>query len=216
MSLKTSIANTIDFFDESLGMNSGVSGHSQIWFWKELSNGLALAAAFVFILSLCAVLVKTPFFATLNSGKGDCMKVSSAKRHTVSHKVIFWSSVLLTAIIACLDYIPLANLSIEIFPVGNSAKVFTFVFPARMVNAILLWALVNGTIGLIIFFGTTIAEWAYEKAYAKAKAAPCHRCSISSDIPPIHFSTARRRRRERLRRALSIPAVPRLTLKTLR
>ena len=168
---KTSIANTIDFFDESLGMNSGVSGHSQIWFWKELSNGLALAAAFVFILSLCAVLVKTPFFATLNSGKGDCVKVSSAKRHTVSHKVIFWSSVLLTAIIACLDYIPLANLSIEIFPVGNSAKVFTFVFPARMVNAILLWALVNGTIGLIIFFGTTIAEWAYEKAYAKAKGA---------------------------------------------
>ncbi len=166
---RTSIANTIDFFDESLGMNSGVSGRSQIWFWKEMSNGLALAAAFVFIISLCAVLMKTPFFAALNSGKEDGVKAPSAKRHTVSHKVIFWSSILLTAIIACLDYIPLANLSIEIFPVGNSAKVFTFVFPARMVNAILLWALVNGTIGLIIFFGTTIAEWAYEKAHAKAK-----------------------------------------------
>ena len=113
--------------------------------------------------------MKTPFFAALNSGKEDGVKALSAKRHTVSHKVIFWSSILLTAIIACLDYIPLANLSIEIFPVGNSAKVFTFVFPARMVNAILLWALVNGTIGLIIFFGTTIAEWAYEKAHAKAK-----------------------------------------------
>lgn len=161
-----SIANTIEFFDESLGMNSGISGHSQIWFWKELSNGLALAAAFVFIISLCGVLMKTPFFATLNSRKkGNSPPV--LKSYTVSHKVIFWSSILITAIIACLDYIPLANLSIEIFPVGNSSKVFTFVFPARMINAVLLWALINGTIGLVIFFGTTIAEWVYEKTRAK-------------------------------------------------
>lgn len=163
----TSIANTIDFFDESLGVNSGIGGEHQIWLGKEISTGVALAAAFVFIISLCAVLMKTPFFATLNTRKGEGQAVPAARR-TVSHKVIFWSCMLLTAVIACLDYIPLANLSIEIFPVGNSASVFTFVFPARMINAVLLWAVVNGAIGLALFFGTTLIEWAYDKARAKA------------------------------------------------
>lgn len=164
----TSIANIIDFFDESLGTNSGSSGDQQIWLGKEISTGLALAAAFTFIISLCAVLMQTPFFATLNGRKENRTSVPAVQR-TVSHKVIFWSSMILTAIIACLDYIPLANLSIQIFPVGNSASVFTFVFPARMINAILLWALINGAIGLVIFFGTTLAEYAWEKSRAKAK-----------------------------------------------
>lgn len=164
----TSIANTIDFFDESLGADSGIGGEHQIWLGKEISNGLALAAAFTFLISLCAVLMRTPFFATLDTHTKDREDLPAVQR-TVSHKVIFWSSMILTAVIACLDYIPLANLSIEIFPVGNSASVFTFVFPARMINAILLWALINGAIGLTIFFGTTLAEYAYDKARAKAQ-----------------------------------------------
>ena len=76
---------------------------------------------------------------------------------------------ILTAIIACLDYIPLANLSIEVFPTSNLASVFTFVFPARMVNAILLWALINGAIGLVIFFAVTALENLYEYVMYKAK-----------------------------------------------
>lgn len=195
-----SIANTVNFFDESLGMDSGMDGSSQIWFGKEFLNGIALAAAFTFIVALCAVLMRTPFFATLlQNGKKEepaalpevpspdageraanimaetntveVHTVSSSKPltasaqarpKTVAHKVIFWSCIILTAIIACLDYIPLANLSIEIFPTSNLASVFTFVFPARMVNAILLWAAINGAIGLVIFFGTTALENLYE------------------------------------------------------
>lgn len=201
----TSIANTVNFFDEALGMNSDVDGSSQIWFGKELSNGLALAAAFTFIISLCAVLMKIPFFAAIKrdnekntrdeqshgvaqpqpagvvcdgaAEEASAMKSASAaslaakqcSRKTVAHNIIFWSTMILTAIIACLDYIPLANLSIEIFPVGNSSSVYTYVFPARMVNAILLWAAINGAIGLVLFFATTLLENAYECIYAKAK-----------------------------------------------
>lgn len=91
------------------------------------------------------------------------------KRKTVAHKVIFWSCMLLTAIIACLDYIPLAALSVKIFPTGNSASVFTFTFPARMVNAILMWAAINGAVGLAIFFGTTALENLYEYTMYKVK-----------------------------------------------
>ncbi len=163
-----SIANILDFFDETLGVNSGIDGRDQIWLGKEISTGLALAAAFTFIVALSAVLMKTPFFATLKKQNAEVVPAPAAVPQSISHKVIFWSCMILTGIIACLDYIPLANLSIEIFPVGNASNVFTYVFPARMINAVLLWGLVNGAIGLVIFFGTTLLEWVYEKIRAKA------------------------------------------------
>lgn len=204
---KLSIANSVDFFNEALNMGSDKGGMSQIWFGKEFSNGIALAAAFTFIVALCAVLMMIPFFATLkNGGKvkkaqaadsvntaeeinanaetaaeanapapmqtvtgGKPVAAAEQQKKTVAHKVIFWSCMILTAIIACLDYIPLAALSVKIFPTGNSASVFTFTFPARMINAILMWALINGAIGLVIFFGTTALENLYEFAMYKIK-----------------------------------------------
>ena len=185
-----SIANTIDFFNRSLAMGSGLSNDSQIWFGKEFFNGLSLAAAFTFILALCGVLMNTPFFATLkNGGKAKATEGAGAEvaavqtevqplvtpvSNSIAHKVILWSTMILTAIIACLDYIPLANLSIEVFPVSNLASVFTYVFPARMINAILLWALINGAIGLVIFFATTALENLYEYIVFKAKGTTPH------------------------------------------
>lgn len=185
-----SIANTIDFFNRSLAMGSGLSNDSQIWFGKEFFNGLSLAAAFTFILALCGVLMNTPFFATLkNGGKANATEGAGAEvaavqtevqplvtpvSNSIAHKVILWSTMILTAIIACLDYIPLANLSIEVFPVSNLASVFTYVFPARMINAILLWALINGAIGLVIFFATTALENLYEYIVFKAKGTTPH------------------------------------------
>lgn len=185
-----SIANTIDFFNRSLAMGSGLSNDSQIWFGKEFFNGLSLAAAFTFILALCGVLMNTPFFATLkNGGKAKAAEGAGAEvaavqtevqplvtpvSSSIAHKVILWSTMILTAIIACLDYIPLANLSIEVFPVSNLASVFTYVFPARMINAILLWALINGAIGLVIFFATTALENLYEYIVFKAKGTTPH------------------------------------------
>ena len=191
---KLSIANTVDFFNETLNMGSSESGSSQIWFGKEFFNGLALAAAFTFIIALCGVLMNTPFFATLKNGgkaNGEAAAVMTAPMkqrlgaasETVPHKIIFWTSMILTAIIACLDYIPLANLSIEIFPTSNLASVFTFTFPARMVNAILLWALINGAIGLVIFFGTVALENLYEYVkFRKTGATPNYDWSKFSAI----------------------------------
>ena len=168
-----SIANTINFFDMTLGMNSGIKGSNQIWFGKEFLNGVALASAFTFIIALCAVLVNTPVLKSLVEKKvtvqatetgevgaeTDTVTTPIEKQpKTVAHKVIFWSCLILTATIACLDYIPLAHLSIKIFPTSNAANVYTYTFPARMVNAILLWAAVNGAIGLVIFFATTLVE----------------------------------------------------------
>ncbi|MBQ0072375.1 MAG: hypothetical protein KBS81_11080 [Spirochaetales bacterium] len=159
-----SIANTVNFFDEMLDNNSGMEGHDQIWFCKELSNGLALASAFTFIISLAYVLMRTPLFASM---KKEEKRIEKKIDKSISHRVIFWFCMIATAILACLDYIPLANLSIEIFPVGNSSSTYTFVFPARMINSILLWASINGAIGLVIFFGTTLIEYAIDKMRGK-------------------------------------------------
>lgn len=200
---RVSIANSLDFFNSSLDMGSDIGGMRQIWFGKEFSNGIALAATFTFVIALCAVLMNIPFFATLKNGgklmgkdakRADAAtadgesadisapqmttvckckplepRVSEKAPKTVAHKVIFWSCMILTAVIACLDYIPLANLSIKIFPTGNSASVYTYVFPARMINSILLWASINGTIGLVIFFATTLLENLYEFLKFKIK-----------------------------------------------
>lgn len=222
----TSIANSVDFFTKTLNMDSELSPNSQTWFGKEFFNGIALASAFAFVISLCAVLVNTPVFRSLKGKREeeaseeeireitqeenaedltgginvDAILESSAKNgtaavvvdesmttvakdnssqgfagnlvkahKTVAHKIIFWSCIIITAIIACLDYIPLANLSIEIFPTGNSASVYTYTFPARMINAILLWASVNGAIGLVIFFATTLIENLYQWIRYKTK-----------------------------------------------
>lgn len=224
-----SIANTVNFFNESLGMDSDLVGSNQIWFGKEFSNGLALAAAFTFVIALAAVLMNTPVFRSLKAKKVEEVSddeireiteeleaeeeakeehvgredvdaiVASAKageacavvvdsgvtanvkqptgrtaelvkeNKTVAHKIIFWTSMILTAIIACLDYIPLAGLSIDIFPTSNASNVYTTIFPARMINAILLWAAINGAIGLVIFFGTTLCENLYEYIRFKVK-----------------------------------------------
>ena len=174
-----SIANTIDFFNLALQINSNIEGMQQVWFGKEFCNGLALAAAFTFVIALCMVLMNTPFFATLKecSAAGETSSKASEvglstmapQRKTIAHKIVFWTTMILTAVIACLDYIPLSNLSIEIFPTSNLASVFTFVFPARMVNAILLWALINGAIGLVIFFAVTALENLYEYVIYEVK-----------------------------------------------
>ena len=166
---KTSIANTINFFDSALSINSNVAGTNQIWFGKEFFNGLALASGFTFIIALCFVLMDTKFFATIKPNKSVAVSEWEARRkpRSVGKKCFFWTALILSAAIACLDYIPLAHLSVQIFPTSNRSDMFTFVFPARMINAILLWAVVNGLVGLAIYFGEMLFDNLIQKIKAK-------------------------------------------------
>ena len=137
----------------------------------DQKDDLELLALIGFVLALVPIavlLMKLPFFAVIRRDQAKVMAAPASVDQSVSHKVIFWTTMILTAIIACLDYIPLANLSINIFPTGNSSSVFTFVFPARMINAILLWAVINGSIGLVLFFGMTLFEALWGKAVRKS------------------------------------------------
>ena len=166
-----SITNTIAFFKEALNFNTNLSNSSHTWFGKELSNGIALISAFTFVISLLTVLLSLPFLKMkgineegqpvldIKEEKPEETEIKSMvpKAGSFASKAIFWGSMLLSAIIACLDFIPLARLSMDLFK-DAANNVYTFYFPARMMNAVVLWAVVNGLIGLVIYFGTTLIE----------------------------------------------------------
>ncbi len=188
-----SIVNSISFFRETLHTDPNIYDRNLTWAGKEISNGIALVMGFVFITSLAPLLLTIPFFKKIKGRKlvqigSDYVgvhrdgrlsntdlkaeernkKSSIPSRFSFTGKAIFWSTTVLGAFIACFDFIPLARLSMDWFP-DAANNVYTFFFPARMMNAVLLWAAVNGLIGLVLFFGVIALENLVEKTVAKAQ-----------------------------------------------
>ena len=171
-----SIANTINFFKKAFNLDTSLKDTNQVWFVKEMSTGLMLACAFTFVIGLIYVVIKfVPFMKSLGeeadyklSLEEDIRKdiLSCKKERTFGKKLMFFLPMILTAIIACLDYIPLARLSMDLFP-DAAANTYTFYFPERMMNAVFLWAVVNGAVGLAVWILTTVCENIYYIIYAK-------------------------------------------------
>ena len=186
-----SITNTTSFFRRTLGLTDAIADDSQVWFGQELSNGLALVGAFALVLALAYLIVDyVPFMKSLGAAGAKRLEAEYEIRETYTSdpyirsvsgkeqkirsfgkRLLFWLPTILTAIIACLDYIPLARLSMDLFP-DAAGNVYTTYFPARMMNAVFMWAVVNGAVGLVVWSLTTLCENAYYTIYAKATGAP--------------------------------------------
>ena len=181
-----SIANTINFFRRSLKLETTLEDTDQVWFVREVCNGIGLACAFMLVIGLVGIIVTyVPFMKSLKE-EGEkrqeaekeiraaytsnvyerSIANSEQKERTLLKRLLFWLPTILTAIIACLDYIPLARLSMDLFP-DAAGNVYTYYFPARMMNAVFLWAVVNGTIGLLVWSLTTVFENLYYTIYSK-------------------------------------------------
>lgn len=176
----TSIANTIDFFKITLKLDTNIDNTSQIWFIKETANGLSLVSAFMLIFALVSLVVNyVPFMKSLKEAGEKRLETEKEIRNAYSEdqyinetttvqrktmtfgkRLLFYLPMILTAIIACLDYIPLARLSMDLFE-DAAGNVYTYYFPARMMNAVFLWAVVNGLVGLVIWVLTTVLENLY-------------------------------------------------------
>ena len=178
-----SITNTVNFFRRTLDLDTNLKDSSHTWLVKEGFNGIALVSIFVFIFSLMALLVDIiPFFKSFREKSNEIKayeddikdiysdkvlskrgeKEVDKKHKSYFSKVSFWTIVIVTAIIACLDFIPLARASMDAFP-DAASNTYTYYFPARMMNSVMLWAVVNGGIGLVLVLGVKACENLYFK-----------------------------------------------------
>jgi hypothetical protein len=139
-------ANQIEYFERVFGVDSGLSPTDQIWYWKEILGLFALAASLVTLVPLGQVLLRVPVFRPLVHPLPDPLPKPKGRGRT-----LFWGIFLLGALVACFSYIPMAELSQRLF-VAASSRELTWFFPQRMNNAVMLWAVLNGAFGFLLFF----------------------------------------------------------------
>ncbi len=138
-------ANQIEYFDRVFGLGHGLSPRDQIWYWKELLGLAALVASFVALVPLARLLLALPVFRPLVHPVPPPQPKPGA-----SGRALAWALTAIGALVACVSYIPLSELSQKIF-VAASNREATWFFPQRMNNAVMLWAVVNGLVGLLLF-----------------------------------------------------------------
>jgi hypothetical protein len=143
---REAIAHELEFFERVFGMHSGIDSRDQIWPWKELLGLVAMAAALIALVPLARLLLTTTPFRALTHPLPPALPRPQGRG-----RLMFYGLLVLGALIACVTYIPLADLSQVLFPEA-SGREQTWFFPQRMNNAVMLWALLNGFVGFLLFF----------------------------------------------------------------
>lgn len=139
-------ANQIEYFERVFDIDSGLSNQDQVWYWKELLGLISLIAALVAIVPMGRLLLRIPYFSPLVHPLPPALPKPVGKG-----KTLFWSMFIVGALIACFTYIPMAELSQKLF-VAASTRQQTWFFPQRMNNAVMLWAVLNGSVGYLMFW----------------------------------------------------------------
>ncbi len=140
------IAHQIEFFEKVFGTTSGLSSRDQVWYWKELLGLVALVAALVALVPLARILLRTPFFRPLVRPLPSPMPQPDRRARLLSLGLSA-----LGALVACVTYIPMTELAGRLF-VAASNREPTWFFPQRMNNPVLLWAVLNGLAGFLLFY----------------------------------------------------------------
>lgn len=157
----SAVGGIMDFFTTTLDWHTDLGSGNQTWFLKEVFNLISLVGALVMLLPLGRLLLRTPVL------RGAAQAVPAPRgRQTPVDKVIFWGTFVVGAAVACITFIPLSDATQYVFPDATNS-VNTWFFPARMVNGVLLWSLVNGAFGLLLFFGT---HWLYGRRHGGTAA----------------------------------------------
>jgi len=139
-------ANQIEYFEKVFGLATPLSSRDQIWYWKELCTLASLVAAMVALVPLAGLLL-----AHLPCFQGLVHELPAPAAPPAGRgRWLFWGLLLTGAVIACVSYIPLTELSQKLF-VAASGREQTWFFPQRMNNGVMLWALFNGLVGFLLF-----------------------------------------------------------------
>ena len=142
---KEATENQLDYFDIVLGFPNKINSSNQIWQFKELFTLINMVVSLLMLIPLTRLFLKFNFFRSLIKPVPDPLPRQSAKGKTV-----FWIIFFISATIACVSFIPMVDLAKILF-VDAANRELTWFFPQRMNNSVMLWAALNGTIGLIIF-----------------------------------------------------------------
>lgn len=142
----SAIGSMIQFFDDTLGAPHAMSTTNQTWWLKELCNGLSLVAALVMLVPLTKLLLTIPWFSPART---EVCPAPAKPRGRGA--VMFWTIFVISAAVACVTFIPLSAASQHVFSAAADKQNGWF-FPGRMVNAVVLWSLVNGLFGLILLW----------------------------------------------------------------
>ena len=166
---KEATANQIDYFEKVIGFPKKINSLNQIWQFKEFFTLINMIISLVMLIPLSRALLRINFFKTLVMPIPEALPMQSKKG-----KVVFWFIFFLSASIACLTFIPMVDIAKVLF-VEAAARDLTWFFPQRMNNSVMLWAGLNGTIGLIIFtlsyyffgknHGTDTNSWGLDISY---------------------------------------------------
>ena len=142
---RRSVAHLVEFFTLAFGLSTPLESTAQVWPLKEAFTLLSLVGALWFLVPVTRLLLKLPFF----SGLVHPVPAPNPQM-TPRDRGVFAVIFTLSAAIAAALFIPLCRATAVVFPQA-SAGAQTWWFPERMNNAILLWALANGALGLVIF-----------------------------------------------------------------
>ncbi|MDZ4656418.1 MAG: alpha/beta hydrolase [Bythopirellula sp.] len=139
-------ANQLEYFDKVFDLDSGLSSGDQIWHWKELLTLISSIAAFIALVPLASLLLSLPYFQPIVHPIPQALPRPQGKG-----ALVFWSLFIFSALVACFSYIPMSELSQQLF-VAASNRGQTWFFPQRMNNAVMLWAVLNGLVGFLLFY----------------------------------------------------------------
>jgi hypothetical protein len=143
---RDSIAHMVGFFTTAFNLEPTIAPSNQTWWLKEVCTGVALIGALLFIVPFARLMLSLPVFSSLVHPVPPALPRQSPRA-----KAVFWGVFAFSAIVACCLFVPMARATFTVFPIASAAQQ-TWWFPQRMNNAILLWAVANGAIGLLVFF----------------------------------------------------------------
>jgi len=143
---KEATKNQLDYFDKVFGAPISINSNNQIWQYKELLTLINMIVSLLMLIPIAKLFLSLSFYK-------DIVKdiPASLPEQTSKSKMIFWSVFFLSALIACISFIPMVDVAKILFH-ESANRELTWFFPQRMNNSVMLWAAFNGSIGLVIFF----------------------------------------------------------------
>ena len=139
-------SNQLDYFEKVFGAPKYINSVNQIWHWKEIFTLVNMVLALVMLIPLTKLFLSFNFFSSIS--KNIPVPLNTPKREG---KIIFWSIFFISALIACVTFIPMVEVAKILFEDAANRKL-TWFFPQRMNNPVMFWAAFNGALGIIIFY----------------------------------------------------------------